>query len=341
MTFRFILLCGFVLALCSVTTALAQKPTASGKHDLPDGFLFERHTTNDRHQRTITFYLSKLPKDSDTSIKRPVLLFICGSGCQSIFTRVGEKVSAGLPGLMWNCCEGKARVLVVEKPGVNCFDDGERPGSALGASDEFLKEHTLDRWVEANRAALRASWLLPGIDSKKSAVVGHSEGAGVAARMAAEVPEVTHVVCLAGGGPPQLFDLADLAAKRAEKEKPGTGHSAREKVYSEWKTVLDDPDSTTKWWLGHPHRRWSTFGTASQSDDLLKSKAKIFLAHGTEDQSVSVTAFDVCVATLLAKGRALTMERIEGGDHGLAKPGDKPAEGLKRVFSQLAKWLED
>jgi dienelactone hydrolase len=334
-----VLLLGFM----SPPAAAADNPLVStpDTSDLPANFLFERYTARDRYARTITFYLSKLPRGGDTVTKQPVALFVGGSGCQSQFMKVGEKVSVGLGGLMYTVLDDKARVLVVEKLGVKFLDNPERPGSAIGASEEYLKEHTLDRWVEANRAALQAVWSLPGIDPTRTLAAGHSEGAGVVAKLAAVEPKVTHIACLAGGGPPQLFDLVELAGKRAAKDGPDAANKARQRVFDDWAAVLADPDSTAKMWMGHPHRRWSTFGAADKTADLLKSKAKLFLAHGTKDAAVPVSAFDVSVATLRANGRAVTAERIDGADHGFAKPDDSKGEGFKQVLTKIAAWFAE
>ena len=328
------------LLLTTGSATAADKPDVAGPDtsDLPATFLFERYTTKDRHARTITFYLSKLPKRADKEAELPLVLFVGGSGCQSAFMKVGDKINAGLGGLMYSVLDGKGRVVVVEKPGVKFLDNPERPGSAIGATDEYLKEHTLDRWVEANHAALRAAWTLPGIDPKRALAAGHSEGSGVVARLAAVETKITHVACLAGGGPPQLFDLVELAGKRTAKDGAEADSKARQKVFDEWTAVLADPDSTTKMWLGHPHRRWTTFGVANKTDDLLKAKANIFLAHGTDDAAVPVSAFDVSVATLRANGRKVTAERVEGGDHGFGKPTDQPGDGFKRVLTKVAAW---
>ena len=128
------------------------------------GVPYRRYTTTDSLGRTITFYLSIAPVEKPEA-KLPVVLWIQGSGCQSLFTKPGDK------------------------------------------------EHTLPRWAEANAAALKAAWTLPGVDAGRTLVIGHSEGAIVAARVAADLPGVTHVASLAGGGPTQLFSLAELASR--------------------------------------------------------------------------------------------------------------------------------
>ena len=140
-------------------------------------------------------------------------LLLVGSGCQSLFTKRGDGVGDGLQGVLLKEANGSVRVLAVEKPGVEFQDMPARPGTAEGAGAEFLKEHTLPRWAEANAAALKAAWTLPGVDAGRTLVIGHSEGAIVAARVAADLPGVTHVASLAGGGPTQLFSLAELASR--------------------------------------------------------------------------------------------------------------------------------
>src|SRR5262249_43647371 len=144
-----------------------------------------------------------------------------GSGSQSVFRKAGERVVGGYQNLLAAESKGRVRVLVVEKPGVQYLDRPPHPGSAEKASEELLNEHTLPRWAEANGAALRAAWTLPSVDSSRTLVAGHSEGGIVAACLAAELPRVTHVASLAGGGPTQLFDFVANNARPRPDDKPG------------------------------------------------------------------------------------------------------------------------
>jgi pimeloyl-ACP methyl ester carboxylesterase len=171
------------------------------------GVPFDRFSTKDSLGRTITFYVS-VPPAKEPLAKRPVVLFIPGSGCQSVFQKMGKHVAGGYHTVLFQAAKGRARILVVEKPGVKYLDTPP-PAASLetAASEEFLKEHTLPRWAEANAAGLRSAWALPRIDATRTLVVGHSEGGLVAARLAAELTRVTHVASLAGGGPTQLFDF--------------------------------------------------------------------------------------------------------------------------------------
>lgn len=304
------------------------------------GIPFQRYTTRDRLNRTITFYVSVAPAEN-TKARLPIVLFIQGSGCQSVFQRKDGKPSMGLPGLLLEQAKDKVRVLVVEKPGVNLFDQPTRPGSAEEASEEFLTEHTLPRWAEANIAALRAAWTLPNVNHSMTLLVGHSEGGLVAARVAAELPQITHVASLACGGPTQLFSLAELFARPRPDDAPGDVAKRRRAVYDEWARIQADPNSITKFWMGHPYRRWASFLQYSLTTELLRCRARIYLAHGTNDTATPVTAFDVVSAELAVHKRDVTAERIEGADHGF-RTKDMPQgspDGLQALFGRVLDWF--
>jgi pimeloyl-ACP methyl ester carboxylesterase len=163
------------------------------------------------------------------------VVFIQGSGCDSLFIKVGDRVGGGIQNLLLPFAKGRARVLVVEKPGVNYLDQSKQPGAAEGCRPEFLQEHTLDRWAEAVNTAIKAAHELPQIDATKTLVVGHSEGGLVAARVAALNAKITHVASLAGGGPTQLFDLVETAG--AQSGSATTSGDIAEQVYDEWKKI--------------------------------------------------------------------------------------------------------
>jgi pimeloyl-ACP methyl ester carboxylesterase len=167
------------------------------------GIPFDRLTTTDALGRTIVGYLSKPQKD--TAGKRlPVVLFVQGSGSQSLWVKNCDRIGGGLQNLVLQLGKDRARVVVVEKPGVKFLDWPKQPGTATDGSREFLFEHTLPRWAEANAAALKAVLSQPEIDSSRIIVMGHSEGGLVAARIAADMPAVTHVAPLGCGGVTQL-----------------------------------------------------------------------------------------------------------------------------------------
>jgi uncharacterized protein (TIGR03067 family) len=269
-------------------------------------------------------------------------VFVQGSGCASVFPRKDGRIVGGVQDLLLAAGKGRLRALVVEKPGVHFGDLPTAHGPAAEGSIEFRREHVLPRWVEAVRAAVCAAQQLPGVDWSRTLVVGHSEGGIVAAHLAAAEPRVTHVALLAGGGPTQLFDLLELAAKPRRRGEPAAEVEARvRRVREGWAAIRADPESADKLWLGHPHRRWLSFLKTSTQEGLLASRAPVFLAQGTADSAVSVTGFDALRAELMARGRDVTAERLEGYDHEFRPPGASPGstDGFREILGRAADWF--
>ncbi len=308
---------------------------------------WKRYFTRDALDRVVVFYVrtpSEQAKPDAPSL--PVVVFVQGSGSQSVFTRVdtsdGVRYSAsGGQGSLAQACAGRAIVVIAEKVGVRFAENPEHPGGAEGGSPTFRQEHTLDRWSAAVGAALRAALALPHADRTRVLVAGHSEGGLVACKVAADNPEVTHVATLAGGGPTQLFDLVELA-RRGDMCGGGTGgDECAARMYAMWDEVLKDPDSSDRFFLGHPHRRWSSFLRTSPSEQLERTHARVFIAQGTEDRAVFPAGADMLYATLRARGRDVTYARVEG-DHGFMKPGADGAPdvaGWQAMHDRVARWF--
>jgi erythromycin esterase len=303
---------------------------------------FDRYTTRDKFNRTITFYLSQPPKG--VAEKLPVAVFVQGSGCASVFSKQDGKVYGGMQNLLDAAGKGRVRVLVVEKPGVTFGEFPKSPGSAEEGSTEFRREHTLPRWVEAVNAAVVATHRLEDVDWTRTLVVGHSEGGIVAAHVAAANRLISHVVVLSGSGPTQLFDLIELASHPQPADRsPDDAQGRAQAVRDGWAKVLADPERADKFWLGHPYRRWSSFLKSSTVEGLLATRASVFAAHGTLDRAVPVASFDVLRAELAGRGRDLIALRLEGRDHGFRKPDDAPGDvsGLEDVFGRVVAWFQE
>ncbi len=295
---------------------------------------YDRFNTQDAFQRRIIFYLT-----SDGGAKLPLVVSILGSGAHSNFVqRDGKILDAHLR--LREAFRGVAHVLIVEKPGIPFGFQPKRAGTAEGASEEFRREYTLDRWAEAVSAALRAAHALPSVDPSKTLVMGHSEGGLVAARVAAMNPFVTHVATLAGGGPTRLFTLMQLVRAGYLYQDASPEPRARlAQFLSDWNKVEQDPDNWSKDFLGHPYRAWTSFVRTSCAQELANSNARIYIAQGTEDRNVIPAAFDVLYAELLAHKRDVTAELIPGADHGFNFPREPNRDGQSELFAHLRGWF--
>ena len=288
------------LALSLALTATAQG-TYQAKEDRnqSDDIPYQRYFTRDAFGRRITFYITK---PAESALRLPLVVSILGSGADSNFIRRNGRILDGHRALR-TIFAGRAYVLIVEKPGVSFCEHPKRVGTSDGASDEFRREYTLDRWAEAVSSAVRASRTVPFVDPTRTLVLGHSEGGLVACRVAAMNPFVTNVASLAGGGPTRLFSIIQLARGGYIYREAGDLPDQREeKLLSDWAAVMQDPDSTSKDLLGHPYRAWTSFAKSSCLEELLRTKARVYIAQGTEDHGVAPVTFEI--------GRASCRERV-------------------------------
>ena len=308
------------LFLCSALAAAEDYPVG----DKP----FRRYVAEGREGQSITFYLSNEPKSSPPL---PLIVWVQGTGCSSQFVSVGGRMSRGLQGVLYSVARGRARILAVEKPGVQFLDDPPDDGDVRACRPEFRAEFTLDRWATTITDAIQAAQKLPGVNTSKTLVIGISEGGIVAMRVSNVSPVVTHTASLSGGGPVYLFHMAEFMRSK--------GLDAEKEVYACWTDILKDPDSATKFCWGQTYRQWSSFMKTSVIAEALKSHALLYFAHGTADTQQSIAGFDVLRAELAAKQRQAVFERIEGADHALDLPSQKVPEGLEAVFGRVVNWF--
>ncbi len=291
---------------------------------------FRRYVVAGGDGQQITFYLST--RQAPGSV--PLIVWVQGTGCSSQFVSVGGRMSRGLQGVLYSVARGRARILAVEKPGVEFLDDPADDSDARNCRPEFRAKYTLDRWAATIADAIQAAQKLPGVDASKTLVLGHSEGGIVAMRVSNVSPVVTHAASLSGGGPVYLFHLAEFMRSK--------GLDAEKEVYTCWNEILQDPESITKFCWGQTYRQWSSFMKTSIIEEALKSHAHLYFAHGTADMQQTIAGFDVLRAELAAKQRDAVFQRIEGADHALDLPNQKVPEGLEAVFGRVEDWfLED
>lgn len=359
---------GALVALLMATTTGPAAPVAAEVAARLIGKLgktpYEQYQVTDTLGRDVTFFLAEAPRPPATKESPseppqtppaaeppavPLVVFVQGSGASSHFIKVGEKIgtTSGFP-VIHDALRGRGRVMVVEKPGIRTFDQPSTPGGTDGASAEFRSEHTLDRWATAIECSIDAALKLPGIDPSRVMVIGHSEGGLVACRVAAMDPRITHVAVMAGGGPTQLYDFMHMARHGGMFDHVSSDPAQRVTwLQNQWATVMADPDSPDKIWFGHPHRRWSTFCATSPAEELLKCTAKVYIAQGGRDTAVEPSTADVLAATLLSRGRDVTLNWIDQGDHGFMDPppvgAPAPApsknDGWARTFSSAVEWF--
>jgi pimeloyl-ACP methyl ester carboxylesterase len=332
------LFCGILLAAVIVPAAHSQRRYRSVRDAAsPPEIPYTRYFTKDKFNRRITFYVH-----GDQSKRLPIVVSVLGSGAYSNFIRIDGQIRDGHRAAR-EAFDGRAHVVIVEKPGIQFLEqhgaDGQPSGTEVGASPEFLRENTLDRWAEAVNAAMRAARSLSLADTSRTLLIGHSEGGQVVSLLAAENAFVTHVAVLSTTGPTMLFGFM-LRAREGKlyPHLPPDPEKHVAQLLADIAEIYADPDSD-EITFGHSHRYWASRWSSSPMELLPRTKARIFLARGSADGSEALINFDLVYANLLAKGKDVTAHLVEGADHGFQRTDQPERDGWKEIFEEVRDWF--
>ena len=120
------------------------------------------------------------------------------------------------------------------------------------------------------------------------------------------------------------------------------GPPAVRALLADWDAVLAAPDSAEALFLGHPHRRWSSFLVTSPARELLRTDARVMIVQGQEDDAVDPSSADVLFAELRAHGRRPVYRRLARADHSFAVHGEDGARDDRwdDVMVEAVSWLD-
>jgi len=207
-------------------------------------------------------------------------------------------------------------------------------GSGIGADllnfteEEAFARNTVTRELEdLDRVrALVRSGTLPGIDTERGAIVGHSRGGGTALLHAAEHGDYRAVVTWAAIDRVDRMDEAAKASWRATGSLPvpnsRTGQVLRLDV-----CVLED-------W----ERNRARFDIPAACARLA---APTLVIHGADDEAVPVAAAETLFTALPAAGRKRLILADTGHTFGGVHPLETVPEPLERVFEATLGFLEE
>jgi pimeloyl-ACP methyl ester carboxylesterase len=329
---RFIRSAVLGMALAGAVAALAQAAPAEQKETFSFGsWSMDRITLPGGDGPPVGYYLS-LPKT-----RAPLVLLVQGSGCTAPFTGLGTpKRSSSIFSWVSLAQSGRYAVMAVDKPYQPFKQDGA-PGSATGCGDAFNHHFSYDSWLATLRHALRHALARPEVDPAQVLVIGISEGGALAAGLARTVPEVGAVALVGASGTSQLYDfiarIHQGGASDIEKQRE------LQLLDTTVKDILADPASGSKFAWGHPYRRWSSFFAQSAGDNLLQSRARVYITSGMQDTSTPILSTEVMYAQLRGQGRDVTIERIPTANHDLV-PAGGGYEQVQAQYDAIVRWFE-
>ena len=154
----------------------------------------------------------------------------------------------------------------------------DRSTSLFDCGRDFHFANNPDQWVAdySEFIAEQISSITP--KPRNVVLVGVSEGALPAAKIAGLLPEVTHLAIIGSGGYSMRKSLATL------KQRGGIGFD----VDAGWKKITADPRSFENNWYGNPYRWWSDVMDIDPLPDFLGLNIPIIVGIGEKDESIPV-----------------------------------------------------
>lgn len=256
-----------------------------------------------RHGERAELACTLVTPGDGTRPRRPAVVLFTGSGAQD---RDGDAVGGGGVKL------GLLRALAAALGGagvvsLRCDDRG------TGASTGDYGRATLDTFVADAGAIVAALRREPGVDPARVVIVGHSEGAVVALRIAAADRRLAGAALLAGPGRPVdtvLLEQVALTLRRAgltavEIETALTHHREAFAAIRDGRELPDTAEAR-EWsggeaWL-RSHLRHDLAATAAAVGDVA-----VLIAQGAVDQQVTVADAEALEAALRASRARVTV----------------------------------
>lgn len=255
-----------------------------------------------------------------------LLVLLNGSGCnvmKPFFERMVKRVGAAAP-------DNSFDIVLLEKNGVSTSVVPAHYGSGERCTAEFHESNQLVVRVKAQRALIQQ--LMNERAYERVVVAGFSDGAIVAAALAAEEPTVTHLVMVGSGG----MKLADeLLITQSRGAFPGFEAKDLEEGYRE---VRKYPADTSKFFLGQTYRYMSDMLWVDPLGYLLKLDIPILIGIGSDDKAVPVeSAYYLGEAFAKARKSNLSLHVYGGADHGL-RVGDRSY--MVEFLGEMVRWME-
>ncbi|WP_282042964.1 alpha/beta hydrolase family protein [Winogradskyella flava] len=226
-------------------------------------------------------------KKGEESIKKPLLFFIQGSLAKPLI-KYNDK-SFFFPSPLENNVEENYHMVIVNKPGLPLMvheDSLSKSGQVLDKlTNKTPRAHTeknyLEYYVARNVIVLDSLLKKPWVDKSRVIVAGHSEGSTIAAYMASENKNITHLIY--SGGTPYYSRILSMVTQDRLKEKDSVNEWV-EKDFSYWQDVVNDTTSVSR---DHGWNSYKgTYSFSKNENEVLKNlKIPVLITYGTKDEA--------------------------------------------------------
>lgn len=193
-----------------------------------------------------------------------IIFFISGSGCASVKHRLAPFFAPIRKSM-------NAVVFSLQK---RAIDEEDRTGAFC--SQSFHTTDYVEKTIADQREFIESQLATASPKPKAVVLLGASEGAVVAAKIAASDSRVTHVGLIGGGGTTMRENLKVLSKTTWYLRSPDNSFAA----------IANDPENTISQVWGHSYKYWASLLDINIGDELITLDIPIVAAMGEKDEAV-------------------------------------------------------
>ncbi len=215
-------------------------------------------------------------------------------------------------------------------------------------SDEYVQKAGMEWEMEASKLVIDDLLQRLAIDENKIVAMGISEGGMLVTRLAAEDSRITHLVSVISTGLNQFYSC--IINRRIDAVTGALTHEEAQReveiLFAIYKDIYANPESTDKWYYGHPYKRWGSFCNFIPVDHLVKLDIPILLVAGTADRSSPILQSDYIMLEFIRRGKTnRTYHVVPGMGHSMqgvvVEDGkEKPISHRGDVFKKIKDWIQ-
>jgi pimeloyl-ACP methyl ester carboxylesterase len=240
-----------------------------------------------------------------------VVFLIDGSGCLSM--NYPDRFSSGL--------EGNFLLLAMNKRHVAHEGSKQRK-----CGRDFELANNPRQWFSDRMEFMTAQLARLERKPKNVVLLGLSEGASTAARIARSREDVTHLAIVGNGAWTLRTTLKHLFRGKANAPD----------VEAEWRKIASDVQSIDKFWLGHPYRWWFDVIDRDSTPDYLALSIPILVGFGELDASVPLESARDLEARFKEAGKSnMRLIVYPAASHTLYSPGRSYRPDFLRAISDM------
>jgi pimeloyl-ACP methyl ester carboxylesterase len=210
-----------------------------------------------------------------------VIFFIGGSNCASVKYRLPayfEPIRGAI----------NADLFALQKRGID-----EESNDEDACTNAFRETDHFDETFKDQQEFINAKLAESAAASRAVVIIGASEGALVAAKIAGADKRITHLGLIGAGGTSMRENLRILAANTRYLRNPEGGFA----------DIAADPQSTKKMIWGQTYRFWSELLDVDVGALLLSLDIPIVMAMGERDRSVPIGPAQALEARFVEDGK--------------------------------------